>query len=77
MTESARIITVNLLVEVDGYHDACLGLLTENMRKYVGANSGLIDWKWVHDSPVELPDDYTPDDSPFPEHADIKQGIKS
>jgi hypothetical protein len=52
--------------------DALHGILIEDMRKYAGDHSELIDWAVAGDdmaasiASVPLPDDYRPDDSAFP-----------
>jgi len=65
--KTAILYTVELLVEQDGHHDICSDLLTEEMQKYCGAQSGLIDWR-IKDPVrfVVLDDNYEPGESPWP-----------
>ncbi len=74
---NAYLVAVNLLVQAhhrpeSAIADALNGILTPDMRKHAGANSALIDWVIAGDdiassiAAVSLPDDYMPDESPFP-----------
>ena len=71
------LVAVHLLVEARHHPqaevaDALHGILTEDMRKYVGAHSALIDWSVIGDdiassiAAVDLPENYVPDESAFP-----------
>ena len=65
--KTAILYTVELLVDEDGHEDICSGLLTEQMQKYCGPQSGLIDWRMkARHRPIVLADDYEPDQSPWP-----------
>lgn len=71
------LVAVNLLIEADGNPEAVIGdalhgILTQDMRKYAGSDSPLVDWAVARDDlpgsvmPVELAPDYEPDATPFP-----------
>ncbi|ACI94767.1 conserved hypothetical protein [Afipia carboxidovorans OM5] len=73
----AYLVVVNLMVHAhhnpeSAIADALEGILTPDMRKNAGADSALVDWAIAGDdiassiTAVPLPDDYAPDDSPFP-----------
>lgn len=65
--KTAVLYTLQILVDEDGHEDACHGLLTEQMQKYAGDNSTLIDWRiYCRPRTLVLADDYEPDESPWP-----------
>ena len=71
------LVAVHLLVEANGspeaeVADALHGILTQDMRKYAGAHSSLIDWAVADDDiagsivPVAIAGDYQSDATAFP-----------
>lgn len=73
----AYLVVVNLLVHAhhnpeSAIADALDGILTPNMSKHAGTNSGLIDWAVAGDdvassiAAISLADDYLPGESVFP-----------
>jgi len=73
----AYLVVVNLLVHAHHNPESAIagaleGILTPDMRKNAGADSALVDWAIAGDdiassiAAVPLPDDYVPDESPFP-----------
>ena len=71
------LVAVHLLIEANNslhaeVADALHGILTEDMRKYAGAHSALIDWAVAGDDiaasiiPVAIAGDYEPDETAFP-----------
>lgn len=71
------LVAVHLLVEANGspeaeVADALHGILTQDMRKYAGAQSSLIDWAVAGDDivgsivPIAIDGDYKPDETAFP-----------
>lgn len=69
----ACIATVRLLIDTDNEDEARDGitaLLTEHMQKYK-PQSSLIDWCYEFGgtpAPIDIFEDYTPDDDNVPEH---------
>lgn len=68
--KKVQIAVVQLLIDAENENAACdriTALLTENMQKYVGKDSCLIDWEYGrYPKEVLIPDDYEPDKTPMP-----------
>jgi hypothetical protein len=68
--KKAYTAVVQLLIDAEDEDSACDGisaLLTEQMQKYTGEQSCLIDWMYkIHPDEVAIPDAYEPDVSPMP-----------
>jgi len=75
---TSYIVAVHLIIEADANPGTEIGgvldaMLTQNMRKYLGAHSALIDWAVAgpdmaaSTAPVDLSNTYTPDESRFPD----------
>ena len=75
---TSYIVAVHLIIEADANPGTEIGgvldaMLTQNMRKYLGAHSALIDWAVAGPDMassialVDLSNAYTPDESRFPD----------
>lgn len=75
---TSYIVAVHLIIEADANPGTEIGgvldaMLTQNMRKYLGAHSALIDWAVAGPDMassialVDLSNTYTPDESRFPD----------